>query len=497
MAGIAGVQGSDSGKLEQIIERIKHRGPHETWTNRDQEVNMGCCELNVGGDYSKNSSHHASDTQRAVVLDGRVYNKEKSDMTDAEAILYFYDKYGTQFAKKINGDFSCAISDNGKLILARDTIGAKPLYYGHSNGSLCFASEAKGLVEIADDVKEFPPGYVYSKELGFQKYTWQAAKTPDFEDYEQAKKVTKQLLIEATEQRMKDNAVGGILLSGGLDSSIITYIAKQIKPDIECFTVSMEEGLDLPLAKDVTKYLDIKHHILIFGDKEINEILPQAIYHQEMFEESCVHGAIANLLAGRFVKPHTNCVLTGEGADEFFAGYDGQFKQGKNREEVAGIIDTLIHVAHNTALQRLDRLNAANGIESRTPFLDPKVVDFCLKIPLNCKIHGQEQVGKWVLRQAFEGCLPDHIIYQTKRFFAQGSGVASIMRLLAEKQISENELIEHNKTENNPYLCSIEELYYYRIFKKTFPQPAFDRLVGRWDPLIADFFPRQASELVL
>jgi asparagine synthase (glutamine-hydrolysing) len=252
----------------------------------------------------------------------------------------------------------------------------------------------------------------------------------------------------------------------------------------------MEEGQDLPLAQDVTKYLGLKHHVLMFGEKEINEILPQAIYHIEMFEESCVHGAIANFLAGRFVSPYTNCVFTGEGADEFLAGYDGQFKQGKNPEEVASIVDRLANVAHNTALQRLDRLSAANGIETRTPFLDTKVVDFCLKIPINCKIHGPEQVGKWVLRQAFEGCLPDHIIYQTKRFFAQGSGVAFIMRAQAEKRVSAYDLAEHNSIASNPWLASVEELYYYRIFKKSFPPPAFDRLVGRWDPARPDFFRR-------
>jgi len=493
VAGIAGIQGADNGVLDRMLERIRYRGPHETRIYRDGEINLGCCELNVGGD-SKDGSHHASDGKRTVVLDGRVYNPEKQDKADAEAVLALYDKYGTEFAKKIDGDFACAISDKGQMMLARDWAGVKPLYYGHSSdGSLCFASEAKSLVDIADDVKEFPPGYVYSRELGFQRYTCEAVETPEFESYEQAKKVIRQLLTEATEKRMKDSAVGGVLLSGGLDSSLIIYIAREIKPDIEAFTVSMEEGQDLPLAKDVTKYLGIKHHILMFGEKEINEILPQAIYHQEMYEESCVHGAIANFLAGRFVSPYTNCVFTGEGADEFLAGYDGQFKQGRNQEEVAGIVDLLINVAHNTALQRLDRLAAANSIETRTPFLDAKVMDFSMKIPLGHKIHGPEQVGKWVLRQAFEGCLPDHIIYQPKRFFAQGSGVAYIMRSQAEKQISESELAEFNRVDGNPYLSSVEELYYYRIFKKTLPHPAFDRLVGRWDPLRTDFFLRKAG----
>jgi asparagine synthase (glutamine-hydrolysing) len=490
MAGIAGIQ-ADKGELDSILKRIKHRGPHETWTDQQPGVSLGCCELNVGN--SKPGSHHASDGKRAVVLDGRIYNPQKPSMSDAEAVLHFYNKFGTHFAEKIDGDFACALNDNGQVVLARDWAGIKPLYYGHKDGRLCFASEAKGLLGTAEDVKEFPPGYVYSPELGFQRYTSRAVETPEFESFEQAKKVLAQLLQEATEKRMKDGAVAGILLSGGLDSSLICYMAAQVKPDIEAFTVSMEGGKDLPLAKDVAKYLGIKQHILMFGEKEINEILPQAIHHIEMFEESCVHGAIANYLAGRFVSPHTNCVFTGEGADEFLGGYDGQFKQAKNQEEVASVVDFLINVAHNTALQRLDRLNAANAIESRTPFLDARVIDFSLKIPLGYKIHGSEQVGKWILRQAFEGCLPEHIIYQTKRFFAQGSGVAQIMRSQAEKHVSEKEVAEHNRIEGNPWLSSVEELYYYRIFKETFPQPVFDRLVGRWDPFRPDFFPRQSG----
>ena len=487
MAGIAGILGKDGGELQQILGKIKYRGPHETWINRASPVNIGCLEMNVGGN-CKDGAHHAYDGDVAAIIDGRVYNSDKGSMTDAEAVIALYKKYGIRFANQLDGDFACVVSDGGQMILARDWAGVKPLYYGHSDGRLCFASEAKALVGIADDVREFPPGYLYSRELGFQKYVSEAVETPEFEDYEQGKKVVRQLLMEAVEKRMKDNAVGGVLLSGGLDSSLIAYMAHEVKPDIECFTASMAEGQDLPLAKDVTKYLGVKHHILMFGEKEINEILPLAIHHQEMYEESCVHGAIANFLAGRFVSPYTKVVFTGEGADEFFGGYDGQFRQGSNPEEVASIVDRLIKVAHNTALQRLDRLNAANSYESRTPFLDAKVMDFSLKIPIQYKIHGEEQVGKWIVRQAFEGCLPEHIIYQTKRFFAQGSGVAYIMRAQAEKEISPVELEEFNKVDGNPWLSSVEELYYYRIFKQTFPQPAYDRLVGRWDPLRPAFF---------
>jgi len=166
MAGIAGIQGSDKGELARMLETIKYRGPDQTWTSCEAEVNIGCNELNMGAD-CKDGSHHASDGRRAIALDGRVYNDDKGSMSDAEAALALYGRFGTKFAGKIDGDFACAVSDNGRLVLARDWAGVKPLYYGHNDGRLCFASEAKALVGIVDDPKEFPPGYVYSRELGF------------------------------------------------------------------------------------------------------------------------------------------------------------------------------------------------------------------------------------------------------------------------------------------------------------------------------------------
>lgn len=491
MAGIAGIKGAGNGDLSAILDRIKHRGPHEMWTSNSGDVSLGCCELNVAGN-AKPGAHHATDGKRCVVLDGRFYNSDKGTMTDAECLLEYYKKFGKQFASRLDGDFAFAIADEGELILGRDAVGVKPLYYGHRDGALYFASEAKALVGMVDDVEEFPSGYVYSRELGFQNFYKADVETPEFESYEQAKHVLADLLQEAVDRRVADGAPGGVLLSGGLDSSLITYMMHKRKPDLEVFTVSMEGGKDLPLAKDVTKYLDIPHHLLIFDEDDVKEVLEDAVRYQEMYEESCIHGAIANFIGARFLSQHTNCVLTGEGADEFLFGYDGQFRPGRNPEEVASVVDKLIRVAHNTALQRLDRLAAANSVETRTPFTDSKVVDFCAKIPLEHKIHPKDNllVGKWILRQAFEGALPEHLIYQTKRFFAQGSGVASIMRAQAEEHISEADLEKHNNTPGKPYLSSIEELYYYGIFKKTFPEDAFDHLVGRWDPWRPDFFLR-------
>ena len=169
MAGITGIVGSGIEVLEVMLQKIKHRGPHETWSKQDGPVSLGCNELNVGGN-CPNRSHFAVDGDICIVLDGRLYNADHADAVDAEKMLRLYQKFGTDFAKKADGDFACAICHNSKLILARDWAGIKPLYYGHHQGNLCFASEAKALVGIADDVKEFPPGYIYSSDTGFQRF---------------------------------------------------------------------------------------------------------------------------------------------------------------------------------------------------------------------------------------------------------------------------------------------------------------------------------------
>ena len=178
MAGIAGIVGTGNELLETMLQRIKYRGPHETWSRRNGLVSLGCNELEVSTN-GKDRSHFAYDAKQVVVLDGRLYNSDKGNMADAEAMLHLYQRFGTDFAGKADGDFACAISDNGKLILARDWAGIKPLYYGHHQGKLCFASEAKALVGIANDVKEFPPGYVYSQETGFQKFGLEDQEVPE------------------------------------------------------------------------------------------------------------------------------------------------------------------------------------------------------------------------------------------------------------------------------------------------------------------------------
>jgi len=466
MAGIAGVQEGNTRALETMLASLRHRGSHETWTSPTEYTKIGCCKLESESRQQRQLNSHVNG--KFAILDGHLYNAPSRGLADAGLLLSLYEKFGIQFAERLDGDFSCALLDSGKLVLARDSVGVKPLYYGYKDGEFYFASEAKALTEVAQEIKEFPPGHIYTAGLGFQRFT-PKVKTPDFETKEEAKKILVNLFTEALEKRMKDNVPEGVILSGGLDSSIIACLAKEIQPDIKAFTVTVEGGEDLPYAQDLTRYLGIKHYIYTYGEEEIRKALPEAIYYLESFEEDDVRGAVAHFFASKLASQHAGCVLSGEGADEFFAGYEEQMRQANSEEELTRLIDRLIAVAHNTGLQRLDRLMASHSLEFRAAFLDQKVADFCRKLPINWKVHGPERKGKWILREAFADRLPQHIAFQTKRPFGAGAGSSGLLGVIAEKEIIDEEFVKNRYTEDGLNLHSKEEL------------------VAVWDPFKPDF----------
>ena len=470
--------------MEDMLQRLKHRGPRETWLSPGQYLRSGCCVL--PSEKMPQPRAYACQGARVAVLDGHVYETEGGELTDAKLVLSLYERHGTRFAEAMDGDFACAIADGDELIVARDAVGLKPLYYGQRDGGFYFASEAKALCPVADDIKEFPPQHIYTSTLGFHRYTPGVEEIPDFDTPEQAARILAELLERAVEKRMADGAPEGLLLSGGLDSSIIACLAKKCRPDLKTFTVGLGDGEDREHAREVARYLGTKHHEYIYSEREIIEALPQVIYHLESFEEDCVRGAVANYFASRLAAGHTGCVLTGEGSDEFLGGYH-ELKMAKDEAELQRMMDRLIAVAYNTGLQRLDRMMAVHSLEFRTPFLDRAVTDFCLKIPAKWKVYGREQVEKWILRRAFSGRLPEDIVWRSKRAFAAGAGSSAIMGSLVEKQVSSSNFIAHQQTEEGLRLNSAEELYYYRIFKDSFPQPAVAYLVARWDPMKGDF----------
>ena len=485
MAGIAGTFGADTRRqiIEQMLDKMRHRGQENT--NIFQAD--GICGGVVASDLSQSRGNgFAEDGNIAVLFDGEIYIERASGKSDAEVVLELYKKHGRVFGGFLQGVFACAVYDGNDVILARDTVGVRPLYYGKTaDGSMCFASEMKALAGIADQLHELLPATTFSTDTGVAGYI---SRYPDVEipqTISPAADKLRQYLTDAVHRRMDDGAVGACLLSGGLDSSIIASVAHQVNPDLPMITVGVQGAPALKNAEIMAQYLGAKHEVFIFDAEQIKDIIPKAVYTLESFDEDCVSGAIANLFASATAAKYTNCILSGEGGDELFGGYH-LLKKLPTESQRLKMMEKLIAIAYNTAVQRLDRAMMGNSINYRTPFIDTEVIAFALQIPVQWKIHragNGRLVEKWILREAFKDMLPEEIYSREKLRFSGGTGTDSLMDNIAADEIDSNEFNkESRKTQGGYHLNSLKELWYHKIFKENFPLPDFERLVGRWDP---------------
>ena len=480
MAGIAGTTSKNRRAVEAILSQLKHRGPVQTWINEGNVATLGCCLLK--SETGAEARVHARTREDSVVLDGHLFEGEALLTDAAEALLRGYQESGLELPGKLDGDFTFAIATASDLILVRDHIGSHPLYYGYPDGEFYFSSEAKGLLDIVTELREFTPGHVFTLKAGFQPYPKASVPVPSFETSEQAAKILRELLERAVKRCMSDGAVDATLLSGGLDSSVITLLATKHRPGINTFVVGMSDQGDVPRAREMAGLIGSNHHQKLLTVDALARALPEAIYYLESFEDSCVRGAVAHYLAAEFAAGNgATCMLCGEGSDEFLGGYH-ELKQASSKAEVDEVTDYLISNAYRTGLQRLDRAFNAHSIEYRPPFLDRYVTNFCTSIPYEWKQFGPDKIEKWILRQAFAEDLPKSIASRVKTPFASGAGMDKITKEIAEQRISQEELARSPQADSGLRFHSLAELYYYRIFKEKFPEPSYSRLVTRWDP---------------
>jgi asparagine synthase (glutamine-hydrolysing) len=481
MAGIAGTTSGSKDSLALMLDRLHHRGPRGEWIHLGRKVALGCrvlpSEVNLLG------RAYAQMADTVAVIDGHFYSEGGRQLPEADLLINLYRQFGTAFVEQLGGDFALCLATDSELILARDPVGLRPLFYGYKDDELYFASEMKALLGLCTEVMELPPGHVYTQRQGLRPFQRREYPVPEFDSAEEAAYILADLLRNSVEMRLKDGNVGGVLLSGGLDSSIIAYLAREFQPNLKTFTVGtgLNDSEDLGLARQMAQFLGTEHYDYIYGEKEIEQVLSQVIYYLESFDEDCVYGAVANYFAARLAAQHTDCVLCGEGADEFLGGYH-ELKEARNEVEFLQLTEDLIGNAYHTGLQRLDRMMAAHSLEFRPPFLDDRVTAFCVKIPPTWKVYGKEKGEKWILRKAFADLLPDNILNRVKQPFASGAGSAKLTELIGQRAGSEADSV-YRKTESNIALKSEAEVYYYRLFKEKFPDDSLEKLVTRWDPL--------------
>jgi len=487
IAGIIATNGNaiDGGgdEIAEMLELMRHRGPDNTVirTLPDGRGALGANELNLTAERTPCALLNRSPY---VLYDGEMYNQTAAGQLDIEYFAEMYQKHGKGCFTLLEADYVCAIVEDDEVILARDQVGSRPLFYGTEDGVLYFATEMKALIEyIRFDIAELPPGHTYSTKDGLKPFAPYVADIPKLGDMKETAQTVRKLVIEAVEKRMK--GVNGVALSGGLDSSIVAAIAKQINPNIHLFTVTVDSapGPDLKNAELMAKFLGLEHHIYRITDEDIASLISEAIWYLESFDEDCISGILSNYYASRLAKEYTDAVLVGEGADELFGGYRMVLKSPnvKSDEHRVQLAQKLLDISYNTALRRLDRGWMANGVIYETPFLDAKVVAYSQIIPMDWKIYGEKQTEKFILREAFRDMLPEQIANREKLRFAMGTGMDDVMDAVCTNVVNPEELKARPNAAYGLPFATFKEIYYYDEFLRLFP-PAYEKQTIRWDP---------------
>lgn len=443
----------------------------------------------------------STDGKLALAVNGEIYNhrelkknlKEPYEFltqSDCEVILALYRQKGVDFLEDLNGIFAFALYDEEQdaYLIARDHMGIIPLYMGWDEwGSFYVASELKALVGICKKIEEFLPGhYLYSKEGKIKKWY-----TREWIDYEQVKdnstdiQSIKKALEDAVHRQLMSDVPYGVLLSGGLDSSIISAIAKKYSarrietedlkdawwPQLHSFAVGLKDSTDLVAARKVAEHIGTIHHEVTFTIQEGLDALRDVIYHIETYDVTTIRASTPMYLLARVIKSMgVKMVLTGEGSDELFGGYLYFHKAPDAKafhEETVRKLSKL----HLYDCLRANKSLAAWGVEGRVPFLDKEFIDVAMRINPADKMSGNGKIEKWVLRKAFEDYLPQEVAWRQKEQFSDGVGYSWIdtLKKMTEEQVSDEQLqnAAYRFPINTPR--SKEEYYYRSIFTDLFP----------------------------
>ncbi|MFO7952575.1 MAG: asparagine synthase-related protein [Bacillota bacterium] len=480
MSGLVAVYGDkdDTANMDPLVEKVKFRGSCRE-KNCDEDSHSMAVLCSTSLEYDEESS---------AALDGYlVFSEEEGEaLQGSEGESKFIEllkKEGLSCFENIEGEFALAyFGDDGKCLLARDPFGVKPLYYTLKDKTLYIASEIKALVDVGTPIKEAPPGSYYERDKGWIRYySLPKVSKKNGLSLQQAEEKMRHLLWLAVEERLTNVENFGVYLSGGLDSSVVAALASEISSEpINTYTVGVKGSRDIEHATIVSERIGSKPHVYTYGLDEMLEVLPSVIYHLESFDCAYVRSSIPNYIAAReAAKDGRRIMLTGEGSDEIFAGYS-YLKSLDSEEEITKEIENFIKNLSRTGLQRVDRMNSAHGMECRVPFLKPALLELVQNFPLDWKLHEREEepVDKWILRRAFEEELGSKVAWREKAQFDQGSGSSDMLTELTEEAISDEEFARESEEAPVP-VRNKEELYYYRIFRRFYPESVLP-LVGRW-----------------
>ncbi len=446
---------ADEDLAARMIRRIAHRGPDAVEVTRlpGAPVVMAHCRLSIIG--PEDGRQPIWQTGDLLVANGEIYNHEDlrailgeasfETASDSEAILHLFRSGQSRWISKLDGMFAFVLATHDRIIAARDPLGIKPLYVARLDGGHAFASELKAFDGVpVEGIEAIPPGTLYDSRDGWR--TWYrtphgAAELEEGQDPDRIARELRLVMEEAVAKWMVADVEVGSFLSGGLDSSIIAALAQKVRAEagkgpLKTFSVGTEGSPDLVAARAVAQHIGSDHREYAFTAEDIAANLAHVIYHLESADVDLVRSAVPTLFAARLARKDVKAVLTGEGADELFAGYAYHHAYVDDPRALADELTRSLGTMHNINLQRVDRVTMAESLEARTPFLDRDLIDFAQSIPATLKLRRTDQgavestgetTEKWILRKACADLLPSDLVWRKKAQFDEGSGTVDAL----------------------------------------------------------------------
>lgn len=496
-------------KALSMSKKIRHRGPDWSGIYCGGSAILAHERLSIVDPQSGGQPLYSPDKQQVLAINGEIYNhrdiRRRYEQTyafqtgsDCEVILALYREKGIDFLEELNGIFAFALYDEAKdeFLIARDPIGVIPLYIGYdSDGTVYCASELKALEGFCERYEPFLPGHYYSSREG-KMVRWYKR---DWMTYEGAKSnpvpvsALHDALEDAVRRQLMSDVPYGVLLSGGLDSSVVSAIAKKFAsrrvetdgqkeawwPQLHSFAIGLKGAPDLVKAREVADFIGTVHHEINYTIQEGLDAVRDVIYFIETYDVTTVRASTPMYLLARVIKSMgIKMVLSGEGADEVFGGYLYFHKAPDARAFHEETVRKLSKLYMYDCL-RANKSLAAWGVEGRVPFLDKEFLDVAMRIDPQYKMCPGKTIEKKIVREAFSDMLPESVVWRQKEQFSDGVGYSWIdtLKAVTAESVSDAEM-EHAADRfpiNTPR--NKEEYYYRSIFEEYFPSESAARSV--------------------
>ena len=486
----------------QCARLLRHRGPDWSGVFADEHAVLAHERLSIVDVLAGAQPLRSTATGVTLAVNGEIYNhrdlrarlKEDHEFqteSDCEVILYLYEEIGSSFVDLLDGIFAFTLYDprTREHLIARDHIGIVPLYWGRDDaGDRWVASEMKAIVGVCTaELEPFPPGHVYSSSGGLTEYYQPAWRDPGFDKFVPwDAELLRSVMDNNVKRQMMSDVPYGVLISGGIDSSIISALAaghrgRRIEsdgreeawwPSLHSFCIGLAGSPDLDAAERVADHLGTVHHGFTYSLQEGLDALTEAIYQLETFDITTIRAGTPMYLMARKIKSMgVKMVLSGEGADETFAGYL-YFHKAPDPEELRTETLRKLFALHKYDCLRANKAMAGWGVEARVPFLAREVLDLVMAIdPADKMCNPESRIEKYILRQTFDGFIPDEVLWRQKEQFSDGVGYLWIDTLRARaEQVVTDEMMA-GAAERWPIKTPFtKEGYWYRMmFEEHFP----------------------------